>query len=196
MIEGSSQGITLKNILITGGARSGKSQYAQELATNSGGAVLFVATAIAGDQEMRQRIEQHRRSRPASWQTLEVSTHVGDAISRNIGPAQVVIVDCITLLINYIFSKYGDTTGEGIDAHLVENEVVAEVGELVECCHRVAAGFIIVTNEVGTGLVPADRISRLYRDLLGKANQLLAQQLDEVLLMVAGLPVLIKPAPR
>ena len=164
----------MKNTLITGGARSGKSQYAQELAANSGAAVLFVATAIAGDQEMRQRIEQHRRSRPASWRTLEVSTHVGDAISRNIGSAQVVIVDCITLLINYIFSKYGGTAGED--------------GEDI--------GFIIVTNEIGTGLVPADRISRLYRDLLGKANQLLAQQLDEVLLMVAGLPVLIKPALR
>jgi len=183
----------LKNILIIGGARSGKSHFAQELAQRLGKPVLFVATAVAGDEEMRQRIEEHQRARSAAWSTLEVTTHVGNQISQKIGEAQVVIVDCITLLVNNIFSQYNDQTSEQIDASLIEKKVTSEISELVECINHIDASFIIVTNEVGMGLVPANKMGRLYRDLLGKANQLLAQGVDEVYLMVAGLPVLIKP---
>ncbi len=184
----------MKNILIIGGARSGKSHFAQELALRLDKPVLFVATAVAGDEEMRQRIEEHQRIRPAAWSTLEVTTHVGNQISQKIGKAQVVIVDCITLLVNNIFSQYADQTSEQIDAPLIEKKVASEISELVECINHIDASFIIVTNEVGTGLVPANKIGRLYRDLLGRANQLLAQWADEVYLMVAGLPVKIKPA--
>jgi len=183
----------LKNILITGGARSGKSHLAQELARSSGKRVLFVATATAGDEEMRHRIEKHRQSRPPAWSTLEVTGHVGQHIRQGIGPAQVVIVDCITLLVGNVFSRYLDQTGEPFDASLVEKEVISEIGELAECIKQVNACFIIVTNEVGLGLVPTDKVGRLYRDLLGKANQLLAERADEVYLMVAGLPLRIKP---
>ena len=90
------------NTLIIGGARSGKSHFAQELALKSSGPVLFVATAEAGDEEMRQRIEKHRKSRPANWSTIEAATHLGSQISQKIGTAQTVIVDCITLLISNI----------------------------------------------------------------------------------------------
>ncbi len=183
----------MKNILITGGARSGKSQFAQEQALGTGKPVLFVATAVAGDEEMRQRIEEHRRKRPLAWSTLEVTTRVGNQIRQKISGAHVVILDCITLLVNNIFSKYTDQAGEQIDASLIEKEVTSEISELVECINHVDASFIIVTNEVGTGLVPANKVGRLYRDLLGKANQLLAKRADEVYLMVAGLPVKIKP---
>ncbi len=179
----------MKNILIIGGARSGKSHFVQELAQRLGKPVLFVATAVAGDEEMRQRIEEHQRARSAAWSTLEVTTHVGNQISQKIGEAQVVIVDCITLLVNNIFSQYN----EQIDASLIEKKVTSEISELVDCINRIDASFIIVTNEVGMGLVPANKMGRLYRDLLGKANQLLAQRADEVYLMVAGLPVQIKP---
>jgi adenosylcobinamide kinase/adenosylcobinamide-phosphate guanylyltransferase len=161
-----------------------------------GGTVLFVATAVAGDEEMRQRIEQHKRKRSAVWSTLEVTTHVGSQIEHKIGDAQVVIVDCITLLVNNIFSQYSDQTGEQIDAPLIEKRLIAEVGELIEGINRLDASFIIVTNEVGLGLVPANRLGRLYRDLLAKANRMLTQAADEVYLMVAGLPVPIKPAKR
>ena len=190
------EGVRSINILITGGARSGKSRYAQEMALKWGGPVLFVATAEAGDEEMRQRIEQHRRSRPSSWRTLEVATGVGNEIIQGIGNAQVVIIDCITMLVNNIFSKYTDSSGENIDASLVEEEVTAEINRLMECFNRVDAGFIVVTNEVGMGLVPANSMSRLYRDLLGRGNQLLAGQADEVCIMVSGLPVTIKPVIR
>ncbi len=184
----------MKIVLITGGARSGKSHFAQELALKSGKSVLFVATAEAGDEDMRQRIEEHKKNRPSSWNTLEVTTHVGDEIIKKGGGAQVVIVDCITLLVNNIFSRFTDQIGEQIDDSLVEKEVTSEIGELIECINRLDASFIIVTNEVGMDLVPANKIGRLYRDLLGKANQLLAEQAGEVYLMVAGLPVKIKPA--
>ena len=184
----------LKSILITGGTRSGKSHFAQEFALKSGKSVLFVATAEASDEEMRRRIEEHRRTRPVDWSTLEVTAHVGNEISQKVGTAQVVIVDCITLLVSNILGQHTDQTGEPIDVSLVEKEVITEITALLECLNRIDASFIMVTNEVGMGLVPANRMGRLYRDLLGKANQLLAQQADEVYLMVAGLPVMIKPA--
>ena len=184
----------MKTILITGGARSGKSRLAQDMALKLGQSVLFVATATAADQEMRQRIEEHRRLRPGNWCTLEVSTHVGGEIQKNLGTARMVIIDCVTLLVNNIFSQYTDAAGEITDAALLEKEVTAGIVELIACLDSTAAGFIIVTNEVGLGLVPANRMGRLYRDLLGKANQLLAERADEVYLLVAGLPVKIKPA--
>jgi len=138
--------------LITGGARSGKSHFAQELASKSGKPVLFVATAVAGDEEMRRRIEEHQRARPAAWNTLEVTTHVGSRILQKISGAQVVIVDCVTLLVNNIFSQYSDQTGEDIDASLVEKEVTSEISELVECINRLDASFIIVHHLVRSWL--------------------------------------------
>jgi adenosylcobinamide kinase/adenosylcobinamide-phosphate guanylyltransferase len=180
----------LKSTLIIGGARSGKSYFAQELALKSGGDVLFVATAEAGDEEMKQRIEAHRKARPPTWKTLEATTNVGSQITRNIGKAQTVIIDCITLLVNNIFQQHD----QKLDAASLEKAVMAEIEELVNCIDHVDASFIIITNEVGLGLVPADKTSRLYRDLLGKANQALAKHADEVYLMLAGIPVTIKTA--
>ena len=182
----------MKITLITGGARSGKSRLAQEMAGKAGGPVLFVATAEAGDEEMKRRIEAHRKNRPAGWTTLEVTTDIGRAISANTGMATTIIIDCITLLINNIFQQYRGTT----DASALEKAVEAEINGLIECMERSSARFIIVTNEVGLGIVPADETSRLYRDLLGKANQMLAEHADEVILMVAGLPVTLKKARR
>ena len=184
----------MKSILIIGGARSGKSHFAQELALKAGGIVLFVATAEAGDEEMKQRIKAHRKARPPTWETIEATTHIGSQISQHIGRAQTVIIDCITLLINNIFLQYSQHNDEEINAALIEKEVVAEIGEMVNCIDQFDASFIIVTNEVGLGLVPTNKVGRLYRDLLGKANQVLAQHADEVYLMVAGIPITIKPA--
>ena len=183
----------MKNILIIGGARSGKSRFAQELASKSNEAVLFVATAVAGDDEMRRRIEEHKRARPATWATLEVTVDIGSQIDRKIGGAGVVIIDCIALLVNNIFNQYGPQTDEQINAPLIEKKVTGEIDKLIECINHNEASFIIVTNEVGLGLVPADEVSRLYRDLLGRANQMLAASADEVYLMAAGLAVQIKP---
>lgn len=182
-----------KCILLIGGARSGKSRVAQELALKLDKPVLFVATAEASDEEMRHRIEEHQKARPLTWSTLEVTIHIGRHIEQEIGETQVVIIDCITLLVNNVFGQYSHQTGEQIDDSLIEQKLTSEISELVECINHTDAIFIIVTNEVGMGLVPANRVGRLYRDLLGKANQRLAECADEVCLMVAGLPLPIKP---
>ena len=181
-----------KVVLIIGGARSGKSRFAQRLAPELGEPVLFVATAEAGDEEMKQRIEEHKRERPADWSLLEVTSHVGSRIGEKLGGAQVVVVDCITLLVGNILSQYIDLGSEQIDAQFIEEKIIAETNELVECIGQVDASFVIVTNEVGLGLVPDNRAGRLYRDLLGRANQVLAHSASEVYMMVAGLPVRIQ----
>ena len=178
------------NILITGGARSGKSSYAQTLAGKSGEKVLFVATAEARDDEMRQRIEMHKANRPASWTTLETPTNVGKNIRENVKNNRIVLLDCITLLVNAIFNQFG----ENLDEEKIEEAVIKEINELIECMKNPDKEFIIVTNEVGLGLVPANEAGRFYRDILGKANSMLAAACDEVYLMVSGLPVKLKPS--
>lgn len=181
------------NILIIGGARSGKSSFAQELAINLGGPILFVATAEAKDEEMRRRIETHKRSRPTLWNTLESATSVGSQIGKNIGQARVVIVDCVTLLVNNVLCQHMNGADEKIDTEVIEQQVTDEITQLIDCMNNSEASFIVVTNEVGTGLIPTSAMARLYRDLLGKANQMLGQHADRVYLMVAGLPLQVKP---
>jgi adenosylcobinamide kinase/adenosylcobinamide-phosphate guanylyltransferase len=158
------------------------------MALKSGGPVLFVATAEAGDEDMKERIKRHRLNRPADWRTLEVTTHLGRHITQNTGKARTVIIDCVTLLVSNVFQEYEGVT----DAALLEKAVVAEIEGLIKCIKRSDARFIIVTNEVGLGIVPAERVSRLYRDFLGMANRLLAENADEVIFMAAGIPVTIK----
>lgn len=179
--------------LIIGGARSGKSHFAQELALKSAQPVLFVATAEALDKEMADRIAMHRKTRPTAWRTLEISTHVGNRIRQELGSTGTVVIDCITLLVSNMFGRHSSPSGEITDT--VEKDIMAEIQDIVDCTHETKASFIIVTNEVGLGLVPDNTLGRLYRDLLGKANQRLAQEADRVYLMVSGLPLLIKGSP-
>jgi adenosylcobinamide kinase/adenosylcobinamide-phosphate guanylyltransferase len=178
----------MTSILITGGARSGKSTLAQDLGKKAAGTVLFVATAEAGDPEMTHRISSHKKSRPAGWKTLEVQTHIGNKITKELGSARTVIIDDITLLVMNVFTA----CGEAANADTLEKAVAAEIQELITCIDKCRADFIIVTNEVGLGIIPADIVSRQYRDLLGRANRLLAARVDEVYFMVAGIPMVVK----
>lgn len=175
-------------IVILGGARSGKSSYAQELAHEMGGSqVLFVATAEAGDADMAQRISKHRQSRPAVWRTLEVPRHVGQALPHHLGKALVVVVDCLTLLVsNALLALPEPLDSEAAAA------VQDEVSALLHACQSSTATFIVVSNEVGLGLVPDNALGRLYRDLLGQANQAVARQANVVYFMVAGLAIDVK----
>lgn len=172
-------------IFILGGARGGKSQFAQELARKLSDRVLFVATAEAGDEEMCSRIEAHKKARPKMWGTLETPIKLAEKISEHIGKADVVIIDCITMLISNLLTGQGD---DGAN----EKRMRTEIDRLIECIDRMDVTFIIISNEVGMGLVSDNRLGRLYRDLLGRANQLLAQRADEVYLIVVGIPVEIK----
>lgn len=174
--------------LILGGARSGKSSYAQQLARERGGdQVLFVATAQALDGEMAARIQAHRRERPSAWRTLEAPRHTGDAIARA-EPSAVVLVDCLTLLVSNAVLALPESAG----AKEAEGAALAEVEELLATFKSSKANWIVISNEVGMGLVPPYPVGRAYRDALGRANQCLAAEADQVLFMVAGIPMKVK----
>jgi adenosylcobinamide kinase / adenosylcobinamide-phosphate guanylyltransferase len=181
-----------KITLILGGARSGKSRLAQETAGQAN-TVLFVATASAGDEDMRLRIAKHQADRPGHWRTLEAGLHVGDKIDIAFQNEELVLIDCITLLVSNVLCRYSDDQLAECDASVMEKQVIDEIRELQETLNNLPASFVIVSNEVGLDIVPENRLGRLYRDFLGRANQMLASSADEVLFMVAGIPLRIKP---
>lgn len=175
----------MKSILITGGARSGKSQFAQKLAVEAGGRVLFIATAEAKDEDMRLRIEAHRESRPAGWKTLEAPLGIGGIVGQHTGEAEIVVIDCITMLVaNIMLQGRGEAPAEEL--------VLKEIKALINKMDELETTFILVSNEVGLGLVPDNELGRRYRDCLGRVNQILARHTDEVYLMVAGIPIRLK----
>lgn len=173
--------------LILGGARSGKSTLAEKLAAGQGGPVLYVATAVPFDDEMRLRIDRHRAERPSHWHTLEAPSQTGAAIA-SARPTGLVLLDCLTVLANNVIAPLP----EPIDAAAAESALNAEVDGLLAAYAAGNAEWIIVSNEVGLGIVPAYPLGRVYRDALGRANQRLAAQADRVLFMVAGLPMTVK----
>lgn len=177
-------------ILVLGGARSGKSRFAQELAQGLGESVLFVATAAPRDEEMRHRIEAHRKSRPPSWKTVEVLQEVGKVMREEGKGFEVIILDCLSLLISNLLRDEKD-----IDLDSATAKVLSEVEGIIHSIEDLSANFIVVSNEVGMGLVPPYPLGRLYRDLLGMANQSLAARADEVYLLIAGIPLRIKTFP-
>lgn len=182
--------------LILGGARSGKSSYAEALASKLGGPVLYVATAEALDEEMQARRVAHRARRPAEWATLESPTGVAAALasSPDAGQAAVILLDCLTLLVSNIVLSGGSVSAEP-SAETAWTWVQAEIEGLLDRHRRLGAHLLVVSNEVGLGVVPAYSLGRTYRDCLGWANQRLAREADRVVLMVAGLPVDLKSLP-
>jgi adenosyl cobinamide kinase/adenosyl cobinamide phosphate guanylyltransferase/sugar phosphate isomerase/epimerase len=175
---------------ILGGARSGKSTYAQELARQNGGSVLYVATATAGDDEMKARIDAHRAERPAEWRTLEAPLHVGKAIQKALAeqPADVILLDCMTLLATNVILQLPETASE----REASAALLTEVDALLACRASSRAHWIIVSNEVGLGLVPPYPLGRIYRDALGRANQKLAAAATQAILLAAGIPLDLK----
>jgi adenosylcobinamide kinase/adenosylcobinamide-phosphate guanylyltransferase len=176
-----------KLIFILGGARSGKSTYAQRLAERSGKSIAFIATAQAGDDEMSARITKHRADRPAEWTTLEIQQNIAAHLKAHPTQAELYLLDCMTLLVANILFQY--TEGEVTDEQKAADAIKAEVDELLAHIRTQKADWIIVSNEVGLGLVPPYPLGRIYRDLLGIANQRLAAAADEVYMLVAGIPV-------
>ncbi|MBI1882218.1 MAG: bifunctional adenosylcobinamide kinase/adenosylcobinamide-phosphate guanylyltransferase [Chloroflexi bacterium] len=174
-------------ILILGGACSGKSDYAERLATELGQRVLYIATAEIRDEEMAQRIAAHRSTRPAAWQTLEAPRHVGAALSELQDPPEALLLDCLTLLVSNILLIL-----EAEPQPVVEAAVQAELEAILTAQARLGAPLIVVSNEVGLGLVPPYPLGRVYRDVLGRANQYLAARANRVIFMVAGLPMTVK----
>jgi len=170
-------------VLIMGGARSGKSSFAQRLAKTVGSKVLFLATAQAGDDEMAERIARHKASRPATWQTVEEPLELASVLQRETNSTDVVIIDCLTLWLNNLLLKDGGSS---------ETEVLEQVDKLLDVYQKGTASYIVVSGEVGLGLVPPYHLGRTYRDLLGWMNQKLARRADNVFLMLAGIPLELK----
>jgi adenosylcobinamide kinase/adenosylcobinamide-phosphate guanylyltransferase len=176
-------------ILVLGGVRSGKSRFAQQLAQQLGGdEVLFIATAAVGDAEMSRRIQIHRASRPANWQTLEAAQDVGHALQQTHAMPPTILIDCLTLLVSNVLLS----CGEDPDPDLAERRVNAEISSLLSACDQRQGTVILVSGEVGMGVVPEFSLGRLYRDLLGWTNQAVAARSLAAYLMVAGLAVELK----
>jgi len=163
-------------IFITGGARSGKSQYAVSLASEMSKDVLFLATCIPKDEEMRQRVEEHRKNRPKDWKTQEEEKDILPILKGC--QSDVVVIDCLTLLLSNLLLA-GDNVEEAIKG-------------VAEFLKEARFTTIIVSNEVGLGIVPENEMARRFRDISGWANQLMAKYADEVYFMVSGIPIRIK----
>ncbi len=178
-------------VLVLGGARSGKSSFAEELAASSGSRVVYVATAAVGDDEMARRIANHRLRRPAGWLTVEETHALERVIVEYESRADVLLIDCLTMWVtNLLLDESLPVPGS--TAEEKESFILEQARQLGETAASSPAQVIMVANEVGMGLVPANALGRSYRDVAGRVNQLLAQKAGQVYLVVAGLPVEIK----
>jgi len=179
--------------LILGGARAGKSAYAERLIAGYGPRVLYIATAEAKDDEMRARIQSHRAQRLSTWTTLEAPADVGAALLAAQPVADAILLDCLTLLVtNVVLAHEVEGAETCVAEEDVDAAVTAEIEALLRAQVQLGLPMVVVSNEVGMGLVPPYPLGRLYRDVLGRANQQLATAADRVFLLVAGLPMTLK----
>ena len=183
-----------KVTLILGGARSGKSWWAEKLAEKSGRPVVFVATATAGDAEMALRIEAHRAARPVSWRTVEAPDDLSAAVLSSASAGDLVLVDCLTFWVtNVMLGRVpGSADLDSVPAAVwsaTETELVDAAENLIAAARSLEIDLILVSNEVGLGIVPPYPLGRAFRDALGRVNQAVARRADSVVLMIAGLPI-------
>jgi adenosylcobinamide kinase/adenosylcobinamide-phosphate guanylyltransferase len=167
--------------LVLGGARSGKSRYAQQLAEQSG-RVVFVATAKISDDEMRAKIERHREDRPEEWLTVEEPLELPRVLSDYELSCDMIVIDCLTLYAANLLEAEGEN----------HSAIDRRIAGLCEALQRTQCAVVLVSNEVGSGIVPTHPLGRRYRDLLGELNQKIATLADDAVLMIAGLPLALK----
>lgn len=170
-----------RRVLVLGGARSGKSRMALQLAEAASARRVYIATAQAFDDEMHERIARHREERDASWRTQDAPLDLADAIQETTDPECVVLVDCLTLWLSNI--------------QLSERDPKHATNLLLEAVNGAAGPLVLVSNEVGQGIVPATPLGRAFRDEQGRLNQRIAEACDAVVFVAAGCPILLKPAP-
>lgn len=182
-------------VLVTGGARSGKSSYAENIIRELKGEVVYVATSIPFDDEMRDRVKKHRERRPESWNTHEGYKNLEAIFEEGKPKYSGILLDCVTIMItNLMFEK----SPEGIDnlsqqdINSIEREIMLEIEKFLNAAEKSSAKLVMVTNEVGDGIVPENKLSRIFRDIAGRVNQYIASRCNEVYLVVCGIPVKIK----
>ncbi|MEX3009938.1 bifunctional adenosylcobinamide kinase/adenosylcobinamide-phosphate guanylyltransferase [Hoeflea sp. TYP-13] len=163
---------------VLGGARSGKSAHAERLIIDSGLEAVYVATGRSFDQEMDERIRQHKQRRGGSWRTIEEPLALVDVLQEQSGEDRAVLVDCLTLWVTNLMME--------------ERDVDAEALQLADCLGGLGGAIVLVSNEVGLGIVPENRMAREFRDHAGRLHQMIAEKADEVYLIAAGLPLKMK----
>jgi adenosylcobinamide kinase / adenosylcobinamide-phosphate guanylyltransferase len=178
--------------LIVGGARSGKSAWAQRRARESGLQVVLIATAVAGDSEMAARIARHRADRPADWLVVEEPQALGDALARHTAPDCCVIVDCLTLWLANLLCPAESAADTTADEAPIPPAFERERSNLLSVVPELSGRIILVSNEIGLGVVPLGAVSRRFCDEAGRLHQDLARLCDRVTMMIAGLPLDVK----
>jgi adenosylcobinamide kinase / adenosylcobinamide-phosphate guanylyltransferase len=184
-----------KIILITGGARSGKSNYAEKLAMETKGRVLYIATSIPFDDEMKDRVKKHKERRPSTWDTFEGYKNLKQVFNNADMQFDTILLDCITIMVtNLMFDKAGDKFDELNEEEIntMEKEILQEVDDFINAAEISLKTVIIVTNEIGCGIVPEYKMARVFRDIAGRVNQYIASRVNEVNLVVCGIPIKIK----
>ena len=167
---------------ITGGCRSGKSTYALQTAEKvPAERKIFIATCVPQDDEMKQRVAKHQMARNRRWTTVEEPVKLPEAILQNSHRADVILIDCLTLWVSNLLMQTDD-----------EKKLEDTISQLIDTLEKATCPIILVSNEVGTGIVPDNRLARQYRDIIGLANQAVAKTADKVIWMVAGIPVPVK----
>lgn len=184
----------MKIVLVTGGARSGKSTFAESYIENLSKRVGYIATAEPFDEGMKDRIKKHIEQRPGEWPTFECYEEISpiiEGISKN---CDVILLDCITVMVtNLMFKNCLDWTRiQRDEINEIEKKIEKELEALIHQLIENNLSAVIVTNEVGAGIVPENRLARLFRDIAGRVNQQLAKQADEVYFVVSGIPMQIK----
>lgn len=181
-------------ILVTGGARSGKSNFAEKLCTDRNNKTAYIATSIPFDDEMKDRVRKHKESRPQNWKTYEIYKDIYSIIKDISKSHDTVIMDCVTLLVNNLMFSYDIDIEKSNQEQInnLEKYIKDQVNKLLNEIKKTNLYFVAVTNELGMAVVPANKLSRVYTDIVGRINQLIASQSDEVYLVVSGIPMKIK----
>ena len=179
--------------MVLGGARSGKSTFAEKLAKKIGGKnVTYIATAQAFDQEMEERIAHHKTQRPVDWETIEEPTDIYQAVQR-VDNNQTILIDCLTLYISNLLLKENPEEDFELEKKKnLEEDIVENINQVLKYAEKKEIDLIVVSNEVGQGLVPSYELGRLFRDISGRVNQYISSKADKVYLTVAGLPLDLK----
>ncbi|MCP4136666.1 MAG: bifunctional adenosylcobinamide kinase/adenosylcobinamide-phosphate guanylyltransferase [bacterium] len=179
---------------ITGGARSGKSRLAEKLLDGED-SVLYVATSIPFDDEMKDRVAQHRARRNEKWETLEAYRDLGNLLPEAAGGKDFILLDCVTIMVTNLMLMDRDIDWdrtEPAEVAKIENEIFEEINSLINFAEGFTGNMIIVSNELGMGLVPPAPLSRYYRDIAGRMNQEIARAAEDVYFTVSGIPVKVK----
>jgi len=168
-------------ILITGGCRSGKSRFALDYANQYFSKKIYLATCEALDEEMTQRIDHHKKMRGVEWRTIEEPIEIVNTIKQYGDEADVILLDCVTLWLSNLLMRRRD-----------DREIMEEINRFTDTIHQKQTSLVLVSNEVGLGIVPIDPLGRRFRDLSGMANQKIAETVNKVILMVSGIPIFLK----